>query len=901
MSGILYTIIIYPLMQIIELVFVALQGTFYIPGLCVIGVSVAVSVLCLPLYVVAEKWQQIERNTEKELKPGVDHIKETFKGDEQYMLLTTFYNQHHYKPVMALRSSFGLLIQIPFFIAAYIFLSDVPTLHGQSFLFIRDLGKQDALFSIGSFPVNVLPIAMTVVNIIAGYIYTKGFPLKEKLQLYIMALVFLVLLYNSPSGLVLYWTMNNVFSLIKNLFYKFKNPLKVLYITCLALLAGIDIYLIASGTGFASCSIFIALTIIIPFVPYIISRTRQEITLILTQFSEHASVCFTLFFFSALVMCFVTGFLTPSNIITSSPQEFSFIDSYTTPMFFIKNTLLQSIGIFVFWPLMVYLLFSQRSRAVIASLSAIIALGALINVFLFPGHYGVMSPMLTFDSAEGFKVRTPIVLLNIAVLILPWIFVHLMLKYQKSHFLSGIMCLFAVGLAGTSIYNCYNIKRSFNRLASVYDNEQHDTVDPVFHLSKTGKNVFVIMLDRAVNGYIPTIFQEDPDLKTSYSGFTYYPNTVSFGFFTIQGAPPLYGGYEYTPLEMNKRSKEPLVKKYDEALSVLPRLFAQNGYAATMADAPWGNFSWISDMSFMNDYPEKITTVHTMKKYKAEWYKMHNTEMPAVQSALDKRNFIWVGIMKDLPFLLREAVYGDGNWWAVASPESGNTTFLDSYSVLDFLPKLTDTTATTNTFTFMDNDTTHDPALCQAPDYVPVPKVTYRGKTAFADDLHYHANAAAIHRLAVWLDYLKKEGVYDNTRIIIASDHGRNVKTNQFEKERKLPFMREYCHPYLLFKDFNASGEIQTDNTFMTNADAPTLAVKDIIANPVNPFTGNKITSDGKKNLVTITSSKNWLPSQQNKNTLAVAGTDWFTVHDNIFNEKNWRPVKKTLKEELKR
>lgn len=58
---------------------------------------------------------------------------------------------------------------------------------------------------------------MTVINIVSGMIYTRGMPLKSKIQLYGMALVFLVLLYGSPSGLVFYWTLNNVFSLIKNI------------------------------------------------------------------------------------------------------------------------------------------------------------------------------------------------------------------------------------------------------------------------------------------------------------------------------------------------------------------------------------------------------------------------------------------------------------------------------------------------------------------------------------------------------------------------------------------------------------------------------------------------------------------------------------------------------------
>ncbi len=71
---------------------------------------------------------------------------------------------------------------------------------------------------------------MTIINIGSGIIYTKGFPLRDKLQLYGMAGLFLVLLYNSPAGLVYYWILNNIFSLVKNLFYKLKNPLKLLYI-----------------------------------------------------------------------------------------------------------------------------------------------------------------------------------------------------------------------------------------------------------------------------------------------------------------------------------------------------------------------------------------------------------------------------------------------------------------------------------------------------------------------------------------------------------------------------------------------------------------------------------------------------------------------------------------------
>ena len=108
MAHFLYTIIIYPLYQIIEFAFKFFGDVFKNTGISVIGVSMAVSILCLPLYIVAERWQQIERDTEKALEGGVKRIKSVFSGDEQYMMLSTYYRQHRYHPLMALRSSFGL-------------------------------------------------------------------------------------------------------------------------------------------------------------------------------------------------------------------------------------------------------------------------------------------------------------------------------------------------------------------------------------------------------------------------------------------------------------------------------------------------------------------------------------------------------------------------------------------------------------------------------------------------------------------------------------------------------------------------------------------------------------------------------------------------------------------------
>ena len=134
MRSVLFAMIITPLVNILEFFYVLFDKITDSKGIAVVGLSFVVMICTLPLYMVAEKWQEKERQKQDLLRPGIKRIKATFKGDEQYMILTTFYRQNHYHPLMALRSSFSLLIQIPFFIAAYTFLSHLEPLRGYRFL-----------------------------------------------------------------------------------------------------------------------------------------------------------------------------------------------------------------------------------------------------------------------------------------------------------------------------------------------------------------------------------------------------------------------------------------------------------------------------------------------------------------------------------------------------------------------------------------------------------------------------------------------------------------------------------------------------------------------------------------------------------------------------------------------
>ena len=897
-ANILYTIILYPLVQIIEISFKIFNILFDNTGISVIGVSLTVTLLCLPLYIVAEHWQQIERDTQTKLKPGIDRIKKTFKGDEQYMILSTFYKQNHYHPMMALRSSFGLLIQIPFFMAAYSCLSKLPALQGQSFLFIRDMGQQDAIFRIGSFPVNILPIAMTIINIIAGAIYTKGFPFKEKLQIYGMALIFLVLLYKSPAGLVLYWTMNNVFSLIKNIFYKLKNPLKVLYILMTAgcLFAAIFVLFIYDGGVSPVKRIAAALPMLLLIgIPVYLKGIRWLLNKPLLRLQENNLNRLKLFLFSAIGLTILTGLVLPSNLISSSVQEFSNIESYTSPTNFLHAPFWQSIGLFVFWPVCIYFLFNIKIQTLIATFFSILLVTFAVNAFAFSGNYGTMDITLKFIG--GIQSQSKIFLLiNLLILLIVFIVINIIVSFKKNHIFTTLTIIICFVFAALGIINITKIKKEYKafetaRISSDSNSNSEADFTKRIHLSKTDKNVIIIMLDRAESSYFPHIMEDLTSIKEQLNGFTFYPNTVSFNGHTLMGSPGIYGGYEYTPYEINKRENEKLVDKHNESLLIIPRIFTeQANYNAIVSDLSWGNYSYVADLSFMNSY-DKISTNILSGRYTGDFKKTINIETQVSLTQNANRNLLWVSFFRISPAVLRLVVYYKGSWWGDEGVVDTDS-FLDWYAPLYFMPEITDFNSATGSVVVMTNEATH------SNEEIPYLNIT-NAINHFSGYLPgYDINAACLSSIGDFADYLRENGVYDNTKIIIAADHGigYGATAEEFYKTSKLDngYLKDHLNPLLLVKDFNSNEPLKTDMTFMTNADTPALAFKDIIENPVNPYTGKSITIESaessKKDGVFVTTDDIFKPyHSKSSNIFTINNSTWYKIKDNIFIDENWK------------
>ncbi|MCQ2247910.1 MAG: YidC/Oxa1 family membrane protein insertase [Treponema sp.] len=891
LGTILYTTILYPLEQLIELSFFLFDKIFDNVGIATLGVSLTVTLLCLPLYIVAEGWEDTERNIQAKMKPTVDRIKSVFKGDEQYMILTTYYRQNHYHPMMALRSSFGILIQIPFFMAAYHCLSHMEALRGTSFAFIRDMGKPDAVFTIGSFNVNILPIAMTLINCISGTIYSKGHAIREKIQIYGMACLFLVVLYDSPAGLVLYWTMNNVFSMIKNIFYKMKNPLKVLYLCMVGLMAFMAFYILFMYGGVASMKkrlmAAVPILCLIP-IPLYLKAIDWLLANPFSSLVHSRKARLSLFALSSTALTLFMGLILPSTMISTSVQEFSNIDSFGNPTAFLHFSFWQVFGICIFWSGCIFFLFKEKIQTLMAVLFSTAFICALVNSYVFAGNYGSMDVTLKF--LDGMQKQGPAFMpLNAIAVIAVFILVAAVLKFNRAKILSTLSLIACIAFVAVSIINSTRITRDYREYEEILASGKFDAGQKTkYSLSRTGKNVAVLMLDRLESSFFLDTLNDRPELKDSYDGFTFYPNTVSFNGHTLMGSPAVYGGYEYSPYETNKRNDVQLKDKHNEALLLMPRLLTENaGFTATLTDTSWGNYSYVADMSFVDKFgSDKIRGFSLSGHYSGDYKQETKKGSDVLLSNGLKRNLLWVSLFRCAPAILRAPIYYKGSWLNTKAID-GNDGFIDWYSSLYYLSSLTDLDSTSNSFLMITNEASHFSGSTRGLGIVDQDRLSIPGTDNYA-------NSVAVHiAVASWLDWLKKNNVYDNTRIIIVADHGIGDDFADYrygDSPRIDGYQKDHFNPILLVKDFGSTGELTVDHRFMTNADTPILAVSGLVENPVNPWTGNPLDESYKNDGVVVANEDIIMPYQSKSTTqFTVKDENWWTVRDDIFQAGNWK------------
>ena len=152
------------------------------------------------------------------LQPQIKALQEKYKDDpaKAQKKVMEFWKEHKINPMSG---CLPMMIQMPIFFGFFTMIRSAIELRGAPFLWIHDLSRPDTIGLIPgiNFPLNLLPIIMGATMLWQARLTppSPGMdPSQAKMMRY-MPLLFITFLYNYSSGMALYWTVNNVLSIVQ--------------------------------------------------------------------------------------------------------------------------------------------------------------------------------------------------------------------------------------------------------------------------------------------------------------------------------------------------------------------------------------------------------------------------------------------------------------------------------------------------------------------------------------------------------------------------------------------------------------------------------------------------------------------------------------------------------------
>jgi YidC/Oxa1 family membrane protein insertase len=171
-------------------------------------------------------WPVTHKSTEsmkkmQALQPEINALREKYKDKPQKLQqeMMALYKAHKYNP---LSGCLPTVVQIPVFIALFMVLRSAVELRFARFLWIRDLSEPEGLLAgLLPIPINILPVFMAATMAWQQKLTpSPGDPAQQKMMLWIMPIMMLVLFYSMPSALLLYWSANQCMMIVQLMWHR---------------------------------------------------------------------------------------------------------------------------------------------------------------------------------------------------------------------------------------------------------------------------------------------------------------------------------------------------------------------------------------------------------------------------------------------------------------------------------------------------------------------------------------------------------------------------------------------------------------------------------------------------------------------------------------------------------
>lgn len=186
-------------------------------GISIILLTICIRILIWPLY------QKSTRSMKRmsKLQPHMKEIKEKYPEDPQKVQQETLklYKKFGVNPV---GGCLPMLVQMPIFFAVFGMLTNAVELRGQDFIWVTDLSQQEAIWMIPfiDVPLNILPITMAATMVIQMQMTPSSGDAMQKKIFMFMPIIFFFFCYSYAAALALYWTVQNIVSIIQTLIIK---------------------------------------------------------------------------------------------------------------------------------------------------------------------------------------------------------------------------------------------------------------------------------------------------------------------------------------------------------------------------------------------------------------------------------------------------------------------------------------------------------------------------------------------------------------------------------------------------------------------------------------------------------------------------------------------------------
>lgn len=181
------------------------------------GWSIVIMTICIKtlFWPLSAKASRSQKRMAKIQGPMAE-LKEKYKDNPQKLQQETLkvFKENQVNPVAG---CLPMLIQMPIFLGLFYMLRSASELRHEAFLWVSDLSMPDTLTYIAGYPLNLLPLLMGITMFFQMRmmpVSPTADPAQQKIFKF-LPFIFLVFLYNFSSGLVLYWTVQNLLTILQ--------------------------------------------------------------------------------------------------------------------------------------------------------------------------------------------------------------------------------------------------------------------------------------------------------------------------------------------------------------------------------------------------------------------------------------------------------------------------------------------------------------------------------------------------------------------------------------------------------------------------------------------------------------------------------------------------------------